>query len=397
MIGAWRFDGSCASGTRFAAWPFAGIHWVAPAGLFVCTQSKANRLSRYCVVQAIGFADQAPSRPLVTVSRAVALAALVLPAEALLLDAGRRRARARRTWPGRAAPCALPKVWPPAISATVSSSFIAMRPKVSRMSFAAASGSGLPFGPSGIHVDQAHLHGRQRLLQLAVAAVALVGEELLLGAPVDQVGLPVVRAPAGEAEGLEAHRLQRDVAGQHHQVGPGELLAVLLLDRPQQPPRLVEVGVVGPAVERLEALLAAAGAAAAVGHAVGAGAVPGHADEERAVVAVVGRPPVLRRGQHLPDVLLDGLAGRGWRTPWRSRSPRPAGWTRRRAGAAATGRAGRATRTGWACGSAPAASAVDGTSGSAATTAQAISEAFFRLLCMALLLDQAGRSVRLGS
>ena len=39
--------------------------------------------------------------------------------------------------------------WPPAISATVSSSFIAMRPNVSRMSFAASSGSGLPFGPSG--------------------------------------------------------------------------------------------------------------------------------------------------------------------------------------------------------------------------------------------------------
>jgi hypothetical protein len=35
------------------------------------------------------------------------------------------------------------------MSATVSSSFIAIRLKVSRMSRAAASGSGLPFGPSG--------------------------------------------------------------------------------------------------------------------------------------------------------------------------------------------------------------------------------------------------------
>jgi hypothetical protein len=35
------------------------------------------------------------------------------------------------------------------MSATVSSSFIAMRAKVSRMSRAEASGSGLPFGPSG--------------------------------------------------------------------------------------------------------------------------------------------------------------------------------------------------------------------------------------------------------
>ena len=49
-----------------------------------------------------------------------------------------------------AAPWVLPKVWPPAMSATVSSSFIAIRPKVSRMSRAEASGSGRPLGPSGL-------------------------------------------------------------------------------------------------------------------------------------------------------------------------------------------------------------------------------------------------------
>ncbi len=49
-----------------------------------------------------------------------------------------------------AAPCVLPKLWPPAIRATVSSSFMAMRANVSRMSRAAASGSGLPSGPSGL-------------------------------------------------------------------------------------------------------------------------------------------------------------------------------------------------------------------------------------------------------
>ncbi len=156
-----------------------------------------------------------------------------------------------------------------------------------------------------VDVNQAHLHGRQRLLQLPVARVALVRQELVLGAPVDEVGLPVVLAATGETEGLEAHRLERDVAGQDHQVGPGEAAAVLLLDRPQEATRLVEVGVVGPAVQRLEALLAAARTAAAISDAVGARAVPGHADEERPVVAVVGGPPVLRGGQHLFDVLLD--------------------------------------------------------------------------------------------
>ena len=48
------------------------------------------------------------------------------------------------------APWVLPKVWPPAMRATVSSSFMDMRAKTSRMSLAAAIGSGLPFGPSGL-------------------------------------------------------------------------------------------------------------------------------------------------------------------------------------------------------------------------------------------------------
>ena len=51
---------------------------------------------------------------------------------------------------GSAAPWVLPKVWPPTMSATVSSSFIAIRPNVSRMSTAEASGSGWPLGPSGL-------------------------------------------------------------------------------------------------------------------------------------------------------------------------------------------------------------------------------------------------------
>ena len=48
-----------------------------------------------------------------------------------------------------AAPWALPTVCPPTMSATVSSSFIAMRANVCRMYFAARAGSGLPPGPSG--------------------------------------------------------------------------------------------------------------------------------------------------------------------------------------------------------------------------------------------------------
>ncbi len=87
------------------------------------------------------------------------------------------------------------------------------------------------------------------------------------------------------------------------QVGPGDLPAIFLLDRPQEPARLVEIHVVRPAVEGRETLLAGPGAAAAVGDAVGAGAVPGHADEERSIVAEIGGPPCLRVRHHGTQVL----------------------------------------------------------------------------------------------
>ena len=97
------------------------------------------------------------------------------------------------------------------------------------------------------------------------------------------------------------------VAGQDQQVGPGDLLAVLLLDRPEQPARLVEVRVVRPAIQRSEALLAFAAAAAPVGDAVGAGGVPRHADEEPPVVAVIRRPPVLRLRHQRDEIPLQRL------------------------------------------------------------------------------------------
>src|SRR5690606_26713435 len=141
-----------------------------------------------------------------------------------------------------------------------------------------------------VDVDEAHLHGRQRVLELALALVALgVGKPLALVAPVYvELGLPGVGAAATEAEGLEAHRLERDVAGEDEEVSPGDAVAVLLLDRPEQAAGLVEVDVVGPRVERREALLAGATAAAAILDAVGTGRVPGHADHQRTVVAEVG-------------------------------------------------------------------------------------------------------------
>ena len=153
---------------------------------------------------------------------------------------------------------------------------------------------GLAVGAFRVDVDQTHLHRAQRIVQIALTAVALVAEPFLLRAPVDLLGLPDVGAAECEAERLEPHGFQCDVAGQHEQVGPGDLLAVLLLQRPQQPAGLVEVDVVRPGVQGSEALRALTGAAATVGDPVGAGGVPAKPDEETAVVPVVSRPPVLR-------------------------------------------------------------------------------------------------------
>ena len=159
-------------------------------------------------------------------------------------------------------------------------------------------GIGVAVRALGVHVDQAHLHGGQGLGQVALPAVALVAAEPGgLGAPVHVfIGFPHIGAAAGEAEGLETHRFQSDIPRQDHQIGPRDLAAVLLLDGPQEATGLVEVGVVRPAVERRKALLPCAGAAAAVGQAVGARAVPCHAHEQRSVVAKVSRPPILRVG-----------------------------------------------------------------------------------------------------
>ena len=145
-----------------------------------------------------------------------------------------------------------------------------------------------------VDVDQAHLHGSERVLEIPVAGVALVIQPLVLRTPVDVFfRFPDILTTAGKSEGLESHRLQGDVAGEDHQVGPGNLPAILLLDRPEQPARLVEVHIVGPAVEGGEALLACTCAAATVTYAVRAGAVPCHADEQGPVMAEVRRPPVL--------------------------------------------------------------------------------------------------------
>src|ERR1700733_5416592 len=145
-----------------------------------------------------------------------------------------------------------------------------------------------------IHIDKTHLHCAERILKITIAAVTLVCKPRTLRTPVHLFWFPYILAAAAKTKGLESHRIEGDVAGENHEVGPGNFPPILLLDWPQQPARLVEVHVVRPAIERSETLLSGSGAAGAGTDAVRTRAVPRHTNEQRTIVAKVGRPPILR-------------------------------------------------------------------------------------------------------
>src|SRR5882724_5493127 len=135
----------------------------------------------------------------------------------------------------------------------------------------------LSIRPFRIHIDQPHLHRSEGVLKITITAVALVRQPLALRPPENVLfGFPDIRAPAAKTEGLEPHRLQCDITSENHEVGPGDFPPILLLDRPEQPARLVEVHIVGPTVERREALLTGSSPATAVADAVRTRAVPRH-------------------------------------------------------------------------------------------------------------------------
>src|ERR1700722_2317275 len=132
MAGCFFLLGSWASGTVLAPASPLGFHWFAPPGLLVSSHSNLNRWSKYSFDHCVGLVVQVTSRPLVMASPAMpVLYALVQPRPRFSI--GAPSGSCARWVPGPA-PWVLPKGWPPAISATVSSSFFALRPKVIRVS-----------------------------------------------------------------------------------------------------------------------------------------------------------------------------------------------------------------------------------------------------------------------
>ena len=93
----------------------------------------------------VGVGVQAPSRPQVIVYSPKPVSWRSQPNPWPI----RRALRLRTDELLLTAPCILPNVWPPTVSATVSSSFIAIRLNVSRMSWADASDRARRWGPAG--------------------------------------------------------------------------------------------------------------------------------------------------------------------------------------------------------------------------------------------------------
>src|SRR6201987_3720928 len=108
----------------------------------------------------------------------------------------------------------------------------------------------------------------------------VAAEPPFFGSPIDiLIGLPNILATAAETECFESHRFERNVPGEDHQIGPRNLAAILLFDRPEKAPRFIKTHVVRPTVDRSETLLGPTPAAATIAGAISSGAMPGHANE----------------------------------------------------------------------------------------------------------------------
>ena len=166
----------------------------------------------------------------------------------------------------------------------------------------------IPIGSLRVDINQPHLHRCERVVHFSFVVITFLAEPLGLRPPIDVfLGFPNVGTTATEAEGPKAHRFESNISAQDHKVGPGNFLTIFLLDGPKKAAGLIEVGVVGPAVERCKTLGTVACSATTIVGAVGPGTVPGQSNEERAIVAVVGRPPILGICHELGEVLLKSL------------------------------------------------------------------------------------------
>ena len=173
IVGGRRSESSAGPGTVPAPTPPFGCHWCAPAGLLVSSHSWPNRFSKKPLPHWVGVAVQVTSRPDGDRVLALAGAERVLPAEAHLLD---RRAL------GLAADVLVGVGGAVGLAERVTAGdqrdglLVVHRHAAERLADVAGGGERVRVAVRALRVDvdQAHLHGAERLLELAVARVALV-------------------------------------------------------------------------------------------------------------------------------------------------------------------------------------------------------------------------------
>src|SRR5690242_13721440 len=120
IVGGRDSESSIGPGTVPAPAPSFATHWCAPAGLLVSSHSKPNRFSKKRLLHVVGVCDHTTSSPLVIVSSPLPVPKLLLQPRPCA-SSGAPSGSGPTYSSGSAAPWVLPNVWPPAISATVSS------------------------------------------------------------------------------------------------------------------------------------------------------------------------------------------------------------------------------------------------------------------------------------
>ena len=151
MVGTCFFDGSCASGTSGGARPSPAIAW-RPPGLLLSSHSFSNRFLKNRLLHLVGVCVQVTSRPLpVIVSAPKPVPCCALPAEALVFDARRLQAPTpiKRGVPGAVGLAERSGRRRSGLRSPRRSSPCGRTSRGCRLR-RAASGSGLPFGPSGL-------------------------------------------------------------------------------------------------------------------------------------------------------------------------------------------------------------------------------------------------------
>ena len=159
-----------------------------------------------------------------------------------------------------------------------------------------------------IHINQTHLNRGKGMGEIALTTVPAVAQPISLDAPIDVFfRRPDVSTATTETERSATHGFDGDIASQNQQIGPADIPAIFLLDRPQQATRLVQIAIIGPAVQRRKTLRTRATATTTICGSVGAGSVPCHADEKRTIMPIIGWPPLLRVGHETMQILLQRL------------------------------------------------------------------------------------------